>query len=93
MSSGQRSIKQRMQRAKAPGLRLTVARDWAENWRADQSAVVADLSRARRATDWNGIDAGIAQLRAVTEKRFAALPGVLDALAENRTKDNDEQGL
>jgi hypothetical protein len=82
MSAGQRSINQRLTRAKAPGLRAQIVQEWAINWKQDQTSVLRQLEQAERMQDWHRAGSAIAQLRAVTEKRFAAFPGVVEKLAE-----------
>lgn len=82
MSSKSRSIGQRLSHARSPGLRAEIAQDWCRNWMEDQVQVLRMLEQAERVKDWHGIGAAVAQLRAVTDKRFAALPGVLAKLAE-----------
>lgn len=85
MSASDRSIAQRLSRAKAPGRRAEVAQDWARNWARnwaqDQSTALLMLERARCAQDWRGIGQAVAQLRAITDKRFGALSAVIKSLA------------
>lgn len=82
MSAKDRSIKQRLSRAKAPGLKLTVATDWASNWEDEQRRIVAMLGASLQRNDAASSADAWRQLDGITGKRFAALPGVLSALAD-----------
>lgn len=87
MSASDRSIAQRLDRAKAPGRRAEVAQDWAHNWAQDQAQALQLLERAQRAQDWHGVRLAAAQLRAISDKRFSALPSVLAKLAADGVRD------
>lgn len=82
MSAPHRSIKQRLAKAKAPSLKRTIAHDWAKNWEDDQMDIVRQLRQGLRHEDMRTIAAAVMQLAAVTEKRFAALSGVIDAISQ-----------
>jgi len=82
MSSNSRSIGQRLAKAKAPGLKAEIAQDWARNWEEDQTQVLRRLEQAHKHKNWHGIGATVAQLRAITDKRFFALPNVISKLSE-----------
>jgi hypothetical protein len=94
MSAKKRSIKQRLACAKAPGLKLDIAQDWAKNWYDDQASAIASLNAAQDKQDWQKLSRGMDQLRLITVRRFAALPNVLAAVAateENkRSMKNDK---
>lgn len=80
MSRAERSINQRLHRAKSAPVRLETALEWAQDWRAEQSDLVARLGRAVALDDYDLQCRITGELKAVTEKRFGALPGVLRAL-------------
>lgn len=81
------SISQRMKRAKSTDAKRQTALKWAANWQEDQDEIVRGLERAVRNQDHGMLISYIGQLRAVNEKRFTALPGVLNALLEHQEKE------
>lgn len=80
MSARSLSISQRLAKAKAPETKKEVAKDWAANWQQEQQRLVAQLERAVAADDYDQLCQVTGQIKAVSEKRFGALPKVLDAL-------------
>lgn len=80
MSAGQRSIGQRLRKAKSAEVKAEVVREWSLAWQAEQEVVVAQLDRARREGDWQAVASAAGQLHEISSKRFAALPGVLHHL-------------
>ncbi len=81
MSQKRRSIKQRLQRAGSDDLRAHIARDWAANWRADHEATILAAARAYAASDFDGLERGMGQLKALHEKGFDGLATVINALS------------
>lgn len=88
MSKGDRSINQRLLRAKAPGLKQEIAKGWAREWESDQRAALDRLAGAVRRQDWPEADRQIAVLEAITSKRFRALPGVIDQISGSKVHDS-----
>lgn len=82
MSQQHRSISQRLKRAKSPAAKLAAATDWAKNWHHEQAALIRDLERAVSNDDYDQLCIVTGQLKAVTGKRFEALPKVVVALSE-----------
>ena len=84
---GRRSINQQLKKKKktAPELRINLAQDWARNWMQDQNEVLRSMENAQ---NWEDIESGLSQLRAITEKRFSALQEVLLNLADSPTKND-----
>lgn len=77
-----RAIGDRLRRASTPAVRATVARDWAVNWREEQAFLLARLDEALARSDVQGAREMARQLRAISAKRFSALPRVLASLIE-----------
>lgn len=82
MSANQRSIGQRLARAKSREALSETVRDWAKDWCRDQGQALEILQEAIARQDWKGVAFAEKQLVAITEKRFSALRGVLDTLLE-----------
>lgn len=80
MSRQHRSINQRLRRAKTPEVKRETAIDWANEWRAEQAGLVKALGHAIARDEYDDLCRIAGQIKAVTEKRFAALPKVIDAL-------------
>lgn len=80
MSQQHRSITQRLKRAKSPASKLAAASDWAANWQQEQTGLIRDLERAVADDDYDQLCIASGQLKAVTIKRFTALPKVIEAL-------------
>ena len=88
LMSKHRSISQRLSRAKSVEVKQEVALDWATNWQNEQSGLILQLGKAIANDDYDLQCRISGQLKAVTEKRFIALPKVIDALIKSDT-DND----
>lgn len=72
-----RSIGERLNRAKSPEVKQEVARDWASDWDREQKSLIAQLEQAVKNDDYDKMCIVTGQLKAVTEKRFKALPNVI----------------
>lgn len=90
MSAKSRSIGQILSRTKTLERRAEIAQDWSHNWMQDQAGILRLLEQAERDRDWHRVGAAAAQLRAVTEKRFAAFPGVITKLTEQMCQSAEE---
>lgn len=75
-----RSISQRLSKAKSTEVKHTVAQDWATSWELEQSNLIQQLGRAVKNNDYDALCVVTGELKAVTQKRFSALPKVLMAL-------------
>lgn len=80
MSQQHRSISQRLKRAKSVESKQEAAQDWAANWQREQAGLIRDLEQAISNDDYDQLCIVSGQLKAVTEKRFDALPKVITAL-------------
>ena len=78
--SSHRSISQRLQRAKSPELKQEIAQEWAISWYQEQMALIAKLEHAIQNNNIDQLCVATGQLKAVTSKRFDALPNVLNSL-------------
>ncbi len=76
-----KSISQRLKTAGTLELKLKIAHDWSLNWQREQSQLVADLGQAIKANKFDDLCIIAGELKAVTEKRFTALPKVLAAIS------------
>lgn len=83
-----RSIAQRLDRAKAPNLKLVVAQEWAVQWQGSTAHFLAAVERAVRDRDYDRQCRALGLLRDDLDKRFAALPGVLRAVAATNDEDD-----
>lgn len=72
-----RSIGERLNRAKSPEVKQEVARDWAADWAREQKLLIGKLEQAVKTDDYDQLCIVTGQLKAVTEKRFCALPNVI----------------
>lgn len=73
-----RSIGERLNRAKSPEVKQQAARDWVADWERDQKSLIAQLEQAVKTDDYDQLCIVTGQLKAVTEKRFNALPNVIN---------------
>jgi lactate dehydrogenase-like 2-hydroxyacid dehydrogenase len=75
------TISQRLQKAKRQSVKIEVAQDWAKNWQAEMFSLILDLEKAVSSDDYDAMCRATGQIKAVTIKRFDALPKVLNAIA------------
>ncbi len=80
MSAKNRSIRQRLARAGSPEVQLETALDWAAAWHREQSNLVRMLGKAIKDDNYDQLCIVTGQLKAVTIKKFAALPNVISKL-------------
>lgn len=80
MSAAQRSIGQRLARARTAEAKSATAQEWAAGWMGEQTAMLAELHRAVSRDDHQYVRMLSDGLQVLSGKRFAALPRVLDAL-------------
>ena len=77
-----RSISERLRRAKTPEAMFVTITDWSADWRADQEDIVAQHEEAIQTMDYDALCSATGQLKAVTEKRFTGLAGVIRRLTD-----------
>lgn len=77
-----RSINQRLARAKSLDTKREILSDWSENWKAEQLTLVQRLEKAIGNDDFDELCIVVGQLKAVTDKRFLALPKIFSKLTE-----------
>lgn len=75
-----RSISQRLAKAKALETKKEVALDWAANWAQEQDGLVKQLEAAVAKDDYDQLCRVTGQIKAVSQKRFEALPKVIHAI-------------
>ncbi|MDR2837765.1 MAG: hypothetical protein LBV49_04230 [Azonexus sp.] len=80
MSSTDRSINQRLQKAKSREKKIAIALDWAEEWRGEQAYEIAKLGAALQRGDSSTAEHSWRHLQTMADKRFSALPKVLSEL-------------
>lgn len=78
--SQHRSISQRLAKAKSPETKREVVNDWIANWYKEQLSLIAQIEKAINHDDYDQLCIATGQLKAATEKRFTALPKVIQAL-------------
>jgi len=84
MSQQHRSITQRLRRAKSTESKQEAALDWAANWQAEQLGLVKSLEWALAHDDYDALCRVTGHIKAVTDKRFIALPKVIEALTNGK---------
>lgn len=77
-----RSIGERLDRAKSLSVRIEIAYDWLANWMQDHDAEIRHMETALQ--HGRTLEAGraLGRLKALSDKRFGAMPRVIDALAD-----------
>lgn len=88
MSAGQRSIGQRLVKAKSLQAKRAAAQSWAAEWQVEQAALITAIAQAIRSSDGARTASALASMGDMHAKRFAALPGVLDALLAYEADDS-----
>ena len=74
---GRKSISQRLANTKDVEVKKTIVRDWAANWKLEQSNLIQKLGEAIASDDYDQLCITSGELKGLTEKRFNALPNVL----------------
>lgn len=82
-----RSINQRLKRAKSNETKQEILQDWAENWQQEQLHLIKMIENAISSDDYNQLCTATSQLKAMSSKRFAALPKIFNNVM---TKNQDE---
>lgn len=77
-----RSIGERLKSARSPDAKRKAVTDWSRDWQRDQEDIVRQLETALRTNDYDAMCSATGQLKAVTEKRFTGLAGVLRRLTD-----------
>ena len=77
-----RSISQRLARAGSLGVKTEIALDWAQSWHTEQMQLIHRLEQAIKKDDYDELCIVCGQIKAVSEKRFKALPKVLTTLSK-----------
>ena len=86
MERKNRSITDRIKRCKNDQKRFEIALQWMDNWKAEQSKLCEKLSTSARINDYDEACICTGQLRAVTEKKFAALNNISDMIGLPETE-------
>lgn len=82
-----RSINQRLNRAKSLDTKREILTDWTANWKGEQLILIKQLEHAISNDDYDQLCIVAGQLKAVTDKRFDALPKIFDKLTVEADSD------
>ena len=77
-----RSIGQRIGRAKGKESVRKIALDWASTWQKEQESVVERLGKSISDDDFDAQCIAAGELKTITEKRFSGLRSVIEKLSE-----------
>ncbi|MEY3787972.1 MAG: hypothetical protein RIQ94_372 [Pseudomonadota bacterium] len=77
-----RSISQRLKRAKSPEAKHLTLDEWAKSWELEQMQVIASLGVAIKDGDFDRECILCGELKALSIKKFEALPKVLNTLID-----------
>lgn len=66
-----------------------ILNDWSASWSSEQLTLIKRIESAIRSDDYDELCVACGQLKAVTEKRFAALPKIFDRLTTEARSDGD----
>ena len=77
-----RSIRQRLERAKSKEAAINAATDWAKSWENEQKMLVSRLGKAVSDDDFDSQCMVAGELKKITEKRFSGLRSVIEKLSE-----------
>lgn len=86
-----KTIRKRVRKACSKDCKIKVVKEWVDSWQADQADTVSRLCAAARNDDHDTIVICSGQLRGMTENRFTALRGIIDALAEGLPEGGEEE--
>jgi hypothetical protein len=75
-----RSINQRLARAKSPEAKALTLKEWANSWQQEQMQLISAIGKAIADNDYDTQCILIGELKAVSVKKFEALPKVLLSL-------------
>lgn len=73
----QRSVSQRLKRAKSAEGKAAVLADWSKSWETEVFGLIRQIEHGIRTNDYDLLCRATGQLKAVSGKRFHALPNVL----------------
>ena len=82
-----RSISQRLKKAKSIEVRREILRDWSAAWQREQMELIGQLEQAIKHDDYDALCIATGQLKAVSQKKFEALPRVIETLTVNYEND------
>lgn len=77
-----RSIGQRIGRAKGKESVRKIALDWADTWHKEQESVVERLGKSISDDDFDAQCIAAGELKTITGKRFSGLRSVIEKLSE-----------
>lgn len=77
-----RSISERLSRAGSLSVRREIAHDWHASWRADHDAEIGAMERALQRGAVAEAGQALGRLKALSDKRFLALPNLIEALSD-----------
>lgn len=80
---GDRSIGERIKRARSPAAQRQTAQDWAANWRRDHNETLARIEQALQRGNIDEAGQYLGQLKSLNAKAMGALPRVIDRLTED----------
>lgn len=75
-----RSISQRLKKAKSQEAKSATVIEWAGAWQSEQSYLIDRIGKAIARDDFDDLSIALGELRAMSDKKFVALPKVLAAL-------------
>jgi hypothetical protein len=78
-----RSINQRLARAKSPEAKQYVLLTWADEWQKEQMQLLSKLGKAVEQGEYDTQCIMTGELKAMSLKKFAALPKLLTSLLHN----------
>lgn len=76
------SIGERLRKAHSLDVRRKIALDWTANWIADHDETIRDLECRLARGDIAGAGQSLAQIKGLSDKRFAALPNLIEKLTD-----------
>lgn len=82
-----RSISQRISRARSKTALLEIVSEWSDSWNKEQTDIIDRLGKAISQDDFDTECICLGELRAITEKRFSGLKNALIKMVE---RINDE---
>ena len=72
-----RSIGERLKIARSPETKRIILSEWVDGWEREQAQLTLNFSLGAEICDYDAVMIAVGQLRAVTQKRFEALYGIL----------------
>lgn len=90
MSQQQRSISQRLKKAKSPEAKLATVMEWSQSWTDEHNALIKRLEQALSNDDYDTNCIALGELKAASTKKLNALPNVLITLLNQSDTKDDE---